>query len=196
MPRDTSKMSPEEVLFRGLTEGPSKSIENLEAEGQRELVAEGGTRLPTELLGITEETLKSLGFILGPVVEGDPLFREGALPPGWEVEATGYIMHSEITDANSVRRGGIFYKAASYDRGAHLTLDRRFNVRTDYPKDVALELPKREGVWDNLKNDWRFRTEPMTQEQRWQSNHKECNAWLAEHYPDHEDVTKYWDEES
>lgn len=194
MPRNTSKMSPAEQLFRGLTEGASQSIENMEAEGQQELVREGGTRLPIELHGCSEDTLRQLGFTLGSVVDGDPVFREGALPFGWTVKATDHSMHSKILDERGARRGSIFYKAASYDRRANLGLERRFQVRADYPdsNDADLNAALSDGVWDNLKNDWVFKTKPMTDEERWVS--KECIAWLTKHYPEHEDVTKYWDE--
>ncbi len=96
-------------------------IEAQEKAGQQELVQ--SDKLPTEILYSSQEDFEALGFVFGEEVKGDPLFRHATLPEGWKREASDHDMWSYIVDENGVRRVSIFYKAAFYDRGAHMSLD-------------------------------------------------------------------------
>ena len=111
----------EALLFLGtaLSGGPAAAIEAQEAAGQREMV--NSTVIPTKVLHSTEKDLTDLGFTLGPVVEGDPMFREATLPDGWKREGSNHSMWSYIVDQLGRRRCSIFYKAAFYDRDAHIS---------------------------------------------------------------------------
>ena len=44
------------------------------------------------------------------------------LPEGWKREASYHPMWSHIVDGAGKQRVSIFYKAASYDRKAHMSL--------------------------------------------------------------------------
>lgn len=92
-------------------------IEGQEARGQREVV--NSDRIPTK--GRSAD-LEALGFVLGDVDLGDPLFRSATLPAGWSRAGTGHSMYSDIVDANGRPRVSIFYKAAYYDRDAFFTV--------------------------------------------------------------------------
>ena len=106
-----------------LEEGPTLNIEAQEARGQQMLVR--STYLPTELLRCTEEDIEALGIILGSVLKDDPLFREATLPEGWTlVPAEGHSMWNYVVDDKGNRQVAIFYKAAFYDRRAHMSLDQ------------------------------------------------------------------------
>ena len=102
-----------------LTGDPSGGIERMESRGQQELLH--STVLPSEMAGGTEP-FEALGFTFGAVVDGDPLFREATLPAGWRREGTEHAMHTVIVDERGVERVSIFYKAAFYDRKAHMAL--------------------------------------------------------------------------
>jgi len=94
-----------------------KSIESMEAEGQRQMME--GTLLPRNLSECTEASLIELGFDLGDVV--DDLFRKGRLPSGWAMEANGSF-HTAILDETGKHRGYLSYKAAPYDMWARLSV--------------------------------------------------------------------------
>ena len=62
--------------------------------------------------------------MFGDVVEGDDLFRAVTLPKGWSKAATDHAMWSGVVDGRGVERVEVFYKAAFYDRAAHMRLAR------------------------------------------------------------------------
>lgn len=92
-------------------------IERQEAEGQRIFVA-------SEVLPIDcpQSELEALGFKFGEPV--DDLFVAVQFPDGWKKKATDHSMWSELIDPEGKVRASIFYKAAFYDRKAHMSLDK------------------------------------------------------------------------
>jgi hypothetical protein len=72
--------------------------------------------------GNTVEEFEALGFKLGDPDPQDSLFRPVTLPEGWRREASDHAMWSNIVDPNGRKRVAIFYKAAFYDRKAHMRL--------------------------------------------------------------------------
>lgn len=100
------------IHFAGLLGGTDRYITEQESAGQRQLVH--SDQIPTE----GSDALVALGFTLGEVVQGDPMFRHVTLPEGWTKVGTDHAMHSEIRDQLGRARAGIFYKAAFYDRRA------------------------------------------------------------------------------
>jgi hypothetical protein len=112
---------PEQILVEAMLEDrPGQAIENMEARGQQQLVA--STKLPvkTGYLENDDGPYLALGFEFGPPDPEDPIFREAKLPPGWSKQATEHSMHSVIVDERGEERVGVFFKAAFYDRRAHL----------------------------------------------------------------------------
>lgn len=99
--------------------GPAGAIEEQEAAGQRQLV--NSDRLPTDRRNPTEE-FEALGFTFDDPDPRDPMFGAATLPEGWRREASDHPMWSYIVDAHGRRRASIFYKAAYYDRSAHMSL--------------------------------------------------------------------------
>jgi len=95
-------------------------VREMEAEGQRQLVA--STLIPAELIGGTEEDLRALGIEPGEPDPADPLFRTATLPQGWSRQTSDHTMWSYIVDQHGRRRAAVFYKAAFYDRRAHLRI--------------------------------------------------------------------------
>jgi hypothetical protein len=95
------------------------AIEASEAAGQRQFVA--SEVLPTK--GLDHEKFTALGFKIGKVVEGDPMFTEVELPEGWTKEGSDHAMWSYVRDTEGKRRVACFYKAAYYDRDAFCYLE-------------------------------------------------------------------------
>lgn len=117
-PENTTKRQPLEHLAGIMSEGQSGYITGMESAGQAQLV--NSDRVPTDLNGLSEEDFTALGFTFGPADPDDPMFRPASLPPGWRREGSSHAMWSYITDERGIHRVSIFYKAAFYDRRAHM----------------------------------------------------------------------------
>jgi len=97
--------------------GTDATIEAMEADGQRQLVA--SELLPTDC---NTAAFEAAGFTFGDPVPDDDLFRAATLPPGWTRHATDHPMWSHIRDEHGRHRAAVFYKAAFYDRRAFMRL--------------------------------------------------------------------------
>lgn len=127
---DTTKRDSLEHLRSGVVMGGSNYIEDMEKRGQEQLVK--SQQIPTKLSGCTEAQLTDLGFELGEVCAADPMFRMAKLPKGWKRKGGDHAMWSYLIDENGLERASIFYKAAFYDRSAHLVLSTRIRCERDY----------------------------------------------------------------
>lgn len=95
-------------------------VEEFEEAGQSQLLA--SNLIPTRMYGCTDEDLTELGFALGEVVDGDPLFRHAVLPAGWCRRPEQDSRGSYLVDEHGRDRASITYKAAPYDRKASMVL--------------------------------------------------------------------------
>lgn len=146
------------------------------------------------------ESFEKLGFKFGKDI--DDIFVEVEFPKGWRKKPTDHSMWTKILDEKGRERGSIFYKAAFYDRSAHVSLSRRFGVRQSYGEDgketesvyiedANHEVKKRiEGF---LKPDWNDREEAKKRSYKIDAATKELTDWLASEYPNWNDVLAYWD---
>lgn len=218
------KEDPELPLMDGLMSGargehPSTAIERSEARGQQQLVM--SESIPSKwggMFGTSEAALRhaaerdailvEMGFELGEPFPDDPLFRPANLPEGWRKRATGHAMHSDILDDQGFARVGMFYKAAFYDRKAHLSLNRRLTIGIDMREDfdpnkrnrvIQAAMPAEEDGRDRFLILARFDLEVAEDDaEKWDKFGKlEATAqrWLDAHYPDHMDPLAYWSEE-
>jgi hypothetical protein len=104
-------------------------IEAQEAQGQRDLVS-SFDRLPARMSEKERELATKLGFVIGEPI--DTVFVSVTAPEGWTLRPTEHSMHSDILDANGVVRGGMFYKAAFYDRRATVSWNSRYTMQEKY----------------------------------------------------------------
>jgi len=161
-----------------------------EKAGQQQLVK--STMFPKEG-NATDEQLASGGFVLGRDI--DDLFREATLPAGWTKVGTDHDMHSDLLDAQGNKRGGIFYKAAFYDRNASFTLYARFCVSMSAPDGNNWDSPMRFHVVKDRGGDAVIYETEMHERTNWtaaDASEKEAFDWLAEHYPNYRDFSAYW----
>lgn len=190
-----AKQSPEIPLLNALLLGGSNSIVRQEALGQSEFV--GSDTLPREMMSPdTRAVLEAAGVqFLGPV-ENDDQFQYAKLPTGWRKVATDHSMWSKLVDERGRERAAIFYKAAFYDRHAHISASPRFSVQYHYDR-FELERVGVARVFD--AGAVVFETAP---ERRYEGDRdynvtdRACaNAirWLAEHYPDWQRAGAYWE---
>jgi len=136
-----------------MAEGQSGYIEGMESAGQAQLV--NSDVLPAEAsadydsdTGDQWPKLEALGIVRGEPVSGDPLFIHATLPEGWKKEGSDHAMGSYLVDTRGVRRVSIFYKAAFYDRSAHISIIRpgsAFATEGIYG-DSPAKLPQQWGV--------------------------------------------------
>lgn len=173
-----------------------QSIEDMEARGQHELIRQK-TKLPAD--GSESPAWAKLGIVFGPPVEGDPLFREVKLPVGWALKATDHAMWSGLFDPRGFERAHIFYKAAFYDRSAHVSLRLRYFVKPDN----NVESPQRRdafSVVDAATGTTLFTTETLLYPAKpdiafWERRdalERQAVAWLQQHRPLYRDPVAYW----
>lgn len=193
-----------------MSENVKKAKENLlsesnypqEAQGQRSLA--NSDTLPT-LPDIgrysdydAKAILEAAGVKFFGVVDGDPMFQYVELPLGWKEIPTDHFMWSKLVDDKGRERARIFYKAAFYDRYAHMSLSTRFNISRDY------DQRDKEGVAVTYVTDSGkviHTTEPIhlpAKEDRkyyeiGDKADKTAKAWLDQHYPDWRNPGAYWD---
>ncbi len=198
LPRDERIDVLIETMITGNTSG---AIEGQEARGQTALV--NSTALPKKMLhGTTREQLESMGIVFGS--SQDVLFIEATLPAGWTKRPTNHSMWSDLVDDNNRVRASIFYKAAFYDRSAHISLNTFFhlNVRSannlEYG-DYDTETEPLVCIVTNGAKEELWRSEPLTptKEFPWYELDEIARnkgvGWLSSHYPNWKDPLAYWD---
>lgn len=128
---------------------PTRAIERQEARGQREACAQT-SQLPTDIKPGDRLALERQGFrFLGPCDE-DPLFQRVTFPEGWRLAATSHSMWSDLVDPRGRKRGRMFYKAAFYDRGAHLRLNARYYTGWRSEGEGS-DSPRVPAIFDNAR---------------------------------------------
>lgn len=115
-----TKVAENPIIGLFLASGNGEGIYAQEAAGQRQLVH--SDVLPADFNRGKREEFEALGIIFGEPVEGDPLFVYATLPEGWKKQPTDHSMWSELIDETGKVRVRIFYKAAFYDRKAHMSI--------------------------------------------------------------------------
>ncbi len=195
-PRDTS-LTPNPFALFGLN---PTYIEREEEVGQQEAVV--SESLPSDIRGRHE--WEELGFVFGKPFPDDDLFCPATLPPGWKKVATDHSMWNNLVDPAGNVRGMFFYKAAFYDRSAHLCAPHaRFEIRTDYERTQAVDY-KGDAfeVFDRVTNTVIFSTSLVryTEGMDWSERDalreqamNEARDWLDERFPDWKNTAKYWD---
>lgn len=201
VPQNTAKEVQDNPILGLLTmmsEG-GKGILAQEAQGQRSFV--GSDTLPTNIRNDkdfnSKEILEAAGLkFLGPV-EDDKMFQYVEFPQGWKKVVTDHSMWSDLVDDKGRVRASIFYKAAFYDRSAHMDISTRFRVSRDY------DLQNKENVAVTCVTDDGkvvYTTEPIQlpkdTKQKYEITDQAENIaikWLDEHYPDWQNPGAYWD---
>lgn len=176
-------------------------IEAQEAAGQAEFVA--NSTLPKKCLYCQREQFEQMGIVYGE--DADDLFVNVQLPEGWRKERTSHSMWSKLLDDKGRERASIFYKAAFYDRGAHIGIKRRYTY-SDLPvggydnPDFDQQTTPRVGVVED-RDTIIWQSEPfdfVAAGVEWfnagESVLLQAKAWLEKHYPDWQDPLAYWDE--
>lgn len=133
--------------------------------------------------------LERLGFVFGEDV--DELFVSVTFPSGWKKEASDHAMWSHLVDDKGRRRGGIFFKAAFYDRKAHMDLDSFYKLEAVYPDKPEDDIIYRVIDFDGVIH---FTSNPVAPRMWANQDHERslCKAWLDENRPNWESPEAYW----
>ena len=202
-PVDTAqrvKENPELFLLEAMADkhGGVNTMMCQEADGQQSFIT--STTLPTDIeyhnsKYNAKDILEAAGVKFGEVVEGDDMFQYVELPEGWKKVPTDHSMWSKLVDGKGRERAMIFYKAAFYDRSAHLTLSLRFNFQQDYDRrekeNVAVAV-----VTDCDKVIQTTEPIPVGDKEPYEVGEeaeKVAKKWLNEKYSDWRNPGAYWD---
>lgn len=172
--------------------------------------------------GKNREMFEKLGFVFGNPTDG--IFVQAKFPAGWRKQATSHSMWSNLLDDKGRKRGMIFYKAAFYDRSAHISLNVRFTrnrIMLDAKREEIFDRSTGEYangkhgaqnvfdhfvVTDNATNeiafdgeivsrpDWSNRPEAEKIQAQADAAGEKCEQWLKQNYPDWKSPLAYWDE--
>jgi len=170
-------------------------IEAQEAAGQASLVA-SNSRLPKECKTPWPEIEKALGIkVLG---DADDLFYSVKLPEGWKLQATGHSMWSKLLDTHGRVRAKIFYKAAFYDRSAHITfLSRYYHAHEPvggYAQPEIRDKPYTAFVFDRVTNTKLWEGAEFSGDDYAQLDKQDAEArrWGLAHFPSMYNPLVYW----
>ena len=173
--------------------GSSESIVHSESVGQKALAS--SDTLPTRVDPIGKTALESAGVVFEGVVPGDGIFQFCKLPEGWRKVPTENSYWTDLVDDLGRVRASIFYKAAFYDRDAHMNVRTRFSTRSSYPKNGLPETEAVSMAMDGTKILETFKV-PVDATESWVAGEKASDlarAWLTEHHPDWKNPAAYWD---
>lgn len=174
-------------------DGPS-AVEMQERDGQMEMGQPG--QLPTE--GLDRELCGRIGIRIIGVVKGDELFTEVVLPEGWEVRPADDSRWTVLVDDRGRERAQMFYKAAFYDRKAHIRFERRFTAHGEptngYDSDSFM-TDNRVGIVRDCGNEI-YRTDEVRHDDPVAGGLRgQAEAWLDERHSDWRDPAAYWSEQ-
>lgn len=180
-----NRQSAYDMLIEAMVVGTDAMIERQEAQGQRDLM--NSTVLPID----GSQQAAQMGItLLEPV---DDLFVNVILPDGWHKQATDHSMWSDLLDDKGRSRAAIFYKAAFYDRSAHMSICRCINVTRRYGDDDMVSAAVVCG------DEILFETAPIKRAATREyfdavdADMRSACAWADTNYPNWRDVGAYWD---
>lgn len=181
-----------------LTAATPGGIEAQEAAGQVTFCAQA--TLPKDMMGCTRADFEAMGFKFG--ADADDLFVSVTMPAGWKKKATDHSMWSDLVDEKGRTRAQMFYKAAFYDRKAHVNLVPRFSIgRYEGSTESGERVDERAAPADH----WRVTVKDgenvihlagTCKARDYDAQDKldeKAVAWLKERYPDYENKRAYWD---
>jgi hypothetical protein len=141
--------------------------------------------------------LEALGFVIKD--PADDLFYNVQFPAGWKKVPTDHSMWTDLVDEKGRKRGAIFYKAAFYDRSAHMSLSPRFYVDCTYEDDGLRQVYIHDECCEFDKRgpqlpapDWDNPEEARKRRDKIDEMRAEFKEWLNTNYPEWESPTAYW----
>lgn len=182
-----------EMLAEMMALGTEHAIKRQEAQGQSEVV--NCAVLPSDGIEQVRQMIESNGGSIGEVVDGDPMFTNVTLPEGWKKNGSDHAMWTKLIDDKGRERASIFYKAAFYDRSAHINPHRRFSIDAyshDVEGEVKVSLTDAMGEVEFSTATVSVKDGERDYDIRERLRH-EVQAYLYGNFPNWEDCNAYWD---
>lgn len=193
---DQVQRDPLSFLAAAMVDGSSNAILSQEAQGQQSFV--GSDTLPTKRLSQLDTPLRKylegIGFVFHGPVEGDPIFQYVTLPKGWSKRPTDHSMWSELIDDKGRKRASIFYKAAFYDRSAHIDFENRYSVRRNYDNEKQIVFFVKDGGKVIHTVGPVDKPDGMAEYTAADAQEKIARDWLAKTFGDTDNPTAHWDD--
>lgn len=150
----------------------------------------------------TAEQYKRMGIRI--LEDYDDLFYSVELPEGWKLEPTSHTLWSQLRDDKGRERALVFYKAAFYDREAFTRFKTRYTTEVDHcaPHSLNYEEWAASDYVGVVKDGDTviFSTDKVPAVDNYQESSaikcrlwKELEQYMAEHYPEYDDINAYWD---
>ena len=147
-----------------------------------------------------KEEWEKLGFVFEDI--GDDVLYKATLPEGWNLVLTDNLMWVEIVDDNNLKRGSIFYKLTNHNMNAHMALECRYDIYSEYidenqnEKEIYFGNPNEKlfvaGMFDYCDNDKR---DVVVKNYFFENQLKDlAKAYANEYYPNWHNVNAYWNE--
>ena len=182
-----------EYFLDALATGDSTgAVLRQKARGQAEL--QSSDTLPRDC-NVSRPDLQAVGFQFGADV--DDLFVSVTLPAGWKKVPTKSSYWTDLVDEKGRKRADIFYKAAFYDRVAHIRFSMRYFYHDEpvggWGQDNYRKLPFHYTVCDGKKILWEsphFAREDYAAGELYK---KQASDFINENYPDWKNPLAYWD---
>lgn len=193
-------MNEAELLLNAIAAATPGGIEEQEKNGQSQLTLVFD-RLPRKIdEPAGRHMLEQMGFIFGENL--NDLFVAVTPPKGWTLRPSSHSMWSHVHDEQGRQRLSVFYKAAFYDKDAHMTIDLRYRINRYQACDIDGHRIESDGsmpefvlceIVDHDKScviviGKRERTD---YDQADVFNERAA-AWLAENKPDWSNPLAYW----
>jgi hypothetical protein len=178
-------------------------IEASEKRGQLQFVE--SDILPTHIQdfggekGSSRKIMEGWGFQFGKPLGGDSIFQQAKLPEGWKKKGSDHDMWSYILDEKGRERCSVFYKAAFYDRSAHLSLCSRYRCDRQYEDEKLRHAGRSRGIVKEgdvvlFTGEWRSNpTEGGDYIQKWgayESSYNDAVEWFKANLP--EGLVEQW----
>ena len=131
---------------------------------------------------------EALGFMFGDAA--DDIFVNVKFPNGWRKKPTDHSMWIELLDDKGRKRGAIFYKAAFYDRSAHVHIEARFSYssyESTSKKDEMAVVIRDAGETSQTIGTWKAGEYTLKDELE-----AKAKKWLIENYPKWQEASEYW----
>lgn len=132
-------------------------------------------------------TWEALGFVFGE--PADDIFVNATFPKGWRKRPTDHAMWSELLDEQGRCRAAIFYKAAFYDRHAHVSFTCRYSFSAheeDGPRHYKTVVLDAGTVIHTIGR--RDKDTPST------DHREDAISWLNSNFPEWESPAAYWEQ--
>ncbi len=178
--------------------GTGNAVENQESRGQKDLC--NSSQLPLNgiitdnygLPGGDQEVFEGWGIKITSETVKD-IFLDVELPSGWKIEPTEHSMWSNLVDDKGQVRAKIFYKAAFYDRSAHINPCHKYSASADFlDEDGKFKKIRPEVIDSNGNTMWAGEYIPYDYTVS-EGVYAEAKAKLEELYPNHKDYNAYWE---